>query len=92
MATILHNVLKQLDLLMQAGKPVEEGDFNIQVGELRQGGAHLAAEHSEVERSGAKWRGRGRGRRNINWWIVLTEHGGTIGTRTQDLFHAMEAF
>ena len=33
---------------------------------LRQGGAHLAAERSEVERSGAKWRGRGRGRRNIN--------------------------
>ena len=45
-------------------KPVEEGDFNIQVCELRQGGAHLAAERSEVERSGAKWRGRGHGQRN----------------------------
>ena len=33
---------------------------------LRQGGAHLATERSEVERSGAKWRGLGRGRRNIN--------------------------
>ena len=57
---------------MQAGKPVEEGDFNIQVGELRQGGAHLAAERSEEERSGAKWRGRGLGQRNIKifreWW------------------------
>ena len=30
------------------------------------GGASLAAERSEVERSGAKPRGRGRGRRNIN--------------------------
>ena len=30
MAVILNNVLKQLDLLMQAGKPVEEDDFNIQ--------------------------------------------------------------
>ena len=66
MAAILNNVLKQLDLLMQAGKPVEEGDFNIQVGELRQGGAHLADERSEVERSGAKPRGRGLGRRNID--------------------------
>ena len=71
MAAILNNVLKQLDLLMQAGKPVEEGDFNIQVGELRQGGAHLADERSPsgaraVERGAAKWRGRGRGRRNIN--------------------------
>ena len=27
-------------------------------------GAHLAAERSEVERSGAKWRGRGLGQRN----------------------------
>ena len=35
------------------------------------GGAHLAAERSEEERSGAKWRGRGLGRRNINWWRVL---------------------
>ena len=36
------------------------------------GGAHLAAERSEEERSGAKWRGRGLGQRNIkkyfhNW-------------------------
>ena len=29
-------------------------------------GAHLAAERSEEERSGAKWRGRGLGQRNIN--------------------------
>ena len=28
-------------------------------------GAHLAAERSEEERSGAKWRGRGLGQRNI---------------------------
>ena len=27
-------------------------------------GAHLAAERSEEERSGAKWRGRGLGQRN----------------------------
>ena len=30
MAVILNHVLKQLDLLIQAGKPVEEDDFNIQ--------------------------------------------------------------
>ena len=28
------------------------------------GGAHLAAERSEEERSGAKWRGRGLGQRD----------------------------
>ena len=34
---------------------------------LRQGGAHLAAERSEEERSGAKWRGRGLGQRNTGF-------------------------
>ena len=34
---------------------------------LRTGGAHLAAERSEAERSGAKWRGRGLGQRNITY-------------------------
>ena len=41
-------------------------------GWLRTGGAHLAAERSKEERSGAKWRGRGLGRRNnINRKILL---------------------
>ena len=31
---------------------------------LRQRGAHFAAERSEEEHSGAKWRGRGLGQRN----------------------------
>ena len=30
-------------------------------------GAHLAAERSEEERSGAKWRGRGLGQRNTGF-------------------------
>ena len=34
---------------------------------VAQRGAHLAAERSEEERSGAKWRGRGLGQRNINF-------------------------
>ena len=33
----------------------------------------MAAERSEGERSGAKPRGHGRGRRNINQWRFLTE-------------------
>ena len=38
------------------------------------GGARLADERSEVERSGAKRRGRGLGQRNINQWRFLAEH------------------
>jgi hypothetical protein len=34
-------------------------------------GAHLAAERSEEERSCAKWRGRGLGRRNTGFEKIL---------------------
>ena len=38
------------------------------------GGAHLAAERSEWERSGAKWRGRGIGQRNFENSVLIDDY------------------
>ena len=46
---------------------------------LRQGGAHLASERSAEGRSGAKWRGRGRGRRNTGF-----EKNGSINPKKKN--------
>ena len=45
---------------------------------LRGGGAHLAAERSEEERSGAKWRGCGLGPCNTKKLISLSKQFATV--------------